>query len=147
MWREERGDGFPPRLHGGRLYAGKRLGARMVWRAVPEPPLRIATNLGLSGIVAVYFHSNDRGLELRGGRVGEGSRRRKTLYGFPPVAGTVEADNSQKPPVSRVKPVVLQVASVEAPVSQRYGVTVSEHLLHALAYGHRFHIEQQRIEG
>ena len=92
-WREEGGYGFPPRLHGGRLCAGKTVGRENGGgRAVPEPPLRIATNLGLNALWSVYFHSNNmetswvtpQGCRQRyeGGAWGEGSRRRKTLYGF-----------------------------------------------------------------
>ena len=85
--------GSRPRLHGGRLCAGKTVGRENGGgRAVPEPPLRIATNLGLNALWSVYFHSNHmetswvtpQGCRQRyeGGAWGEGSRRRKTLYGF-----------------------------------------------------------------
>ena len=48
-----------PRLHGGRLCAGKTVGRENGGgRAVPEPPLRIATNLGLNALWSVYLHSN-----------------------------------------------------------------------------------------
>ncbi len=82
-----------PVFTGGKLCAGKTVGRENGGgRAVPEPPLQIATNLGLNALWSAYFHSNNmetswvtpQGCRQRyeGGAWGDGSRRRKTLYGF-----------------------------------------------------------------